>query len=962
MFKNIAHKQRGVTLIEFIVAFAILSVLLTAVVTFSRSTITMNRSMVREANGVNQLKNAFNYVSRDTQMAGMVAPTDPTNLNSNHFPLTLGWITYPTDLTTVVYSLDSNGTLVRTESLNGVLRSTMTIATNVNLDPAQTNCVWDNINNKLTINIAISIGTTTEVRQFVLTPRVIQSSSQTANTISGSSTPNPAGYGDTITLTANVTPTAGSDVISSGTVTFFDGGNAIGASPLINGTASYQPISPLLSGIHTFKAVFSGDALYSSSTSSNWTQTVNKAALTITANSSSKNYGATVTFAGTEFTATGLVNGDTVTSVTLTSDGVTATATVSSSPYSIVPSVAVGTGLNNYTISYVNGSLTVNPKALTVTANSSSKTYGQTVTFLGTEFTTSALLNGDTVTSVTLTSSGASAGAAVGSYNIVPSAALGSGVNNYTISYVNGTLTVNKVALTLTITATGPSKVYGTALTAGTSTTNFTASGTITGETVTSVTLTPNAAGLSATTSVGAAYIITPSLATGTGGFLASNYNITYVPFSGTVTAKALTVTATGPSKVYGTALTTGTSTTNFTASGTITGETVTSVTLNPDAAGLSATTTAGAAYIITPSLATGTGGFLASNYNITYVPFSGTVSTKALTITANSTSKTYGATVTFAGTEFTTVGLVNGNTVTSVTLTSSGAVATAVVSGSPYNIVPSAAVGTGLTNYNISYVNGSLTVTKAASSTSLTASVSGITVTFTATVTPGTATGTVTFYDGATALGTSTVTGGVATYSTSTLSVASHSITAVYNGDGNCLTSTSSAQKLAIFIPSADSYIRQNTATTNYGTNTSLNVTYSTTADYNTLVQFNVTSLASSNIDTAYLSLYQTTAFSASVTEYNVSRSWNESQVTWNKATTTPSVNWTTAGGDITGAANSITIVSNSWNNWTVTSDVAAFITGNNYGWLLTTASTSQISFSSKEGANDPELIVLYH
>jgi hypothetical protein len=317
---------------------------------------------------------------------------------------------------------------------------------------------------------------------------------------------------------------------------------------------------------------------------------------------------------------------------------------------------------------------------------------------------------------------------------------------------------------------------------------------------------------------------------------------------------------------------------------------------------------------------------------------------------------------VTFAGTEFTTVGLVNGNTVTSVTLTSSGAVATAVVSGSPYNIVPSAAVGTGLTNYNISYVNGSLTVTKAASSTSLTASVSGITVTFTATVTPGTATGTVTFYDGATALGTSTVTGGVATYSTSTLSVASHSITAVYNGDGNCLTSTSSAQKLAIFIPSADSYIRQNTATTNYGTNTSLNVTYSTTADYNTLVQFNVTSLASSNIDTAYLSLYQTTAFSASVTEYNVSRSWNESQVTWNKATTTPSVNWTTAGGDITGAANSITIVSNSWNNWTVTSDVAAFITGNNYGWLLTTASTSQISFSSKEGANDPELIVLYH
>jgi len=91
------------------------------------------------------------------------------------------------------------------------------------------------------------------------------------------------------------------------------------------------------------------------------------------------------------------------------------------------------------------------------------------------------------------------------------------------------------------------------------------------------------------------------------------------------------------------------------------------------------------------------------------------TVNTKTLTVTANNRSKTYGATVTFAGSEFTTVGLVNGNTVTSVTLTSGGAVATAGVSGSPYSIVPSAAVGTGLTNYNISYVNGSLTVNMAA-------------------------------------------------------------------------------------------------------------------------------------------------------------------------------------------------------------------------------------------------------
>ena len=53
-------------------------------------------------------------------------------------------------------------------------------------------------------------------------------------------------------------------------------------------------------------------------------------------------------------------------------------------------------------------------------------------------------------------------------------------------------------------------------------------------------------------------------------------------------------------------------------------------------------------------------------------------------------------------------------DTVTSVTLMSSGALASASVAGSPYNIVPSAAVGTGLSNYTITYINGSLTITRA--------------------------------------------------------------------------------------------------------------------------------------------------------------------------------------------------------------------------------------------------------
>src|ERR1039458_9704657 len=67
-----------------------------------------------------------------------------------------------------------------------------------------------------------------------------------------------------------------------------------------------------------------------------------------------------------------------------------------------------------------------------------------------------------------------------------------------------------------------------------------------------------------------------------------------------------------------------------------------------------------------------------------------------------------------------------------------------------------------------------------------------GSSVTFTATVTPIAATGTVTFKDGSTTLGTGTISSGTATYSTSALAAKSHSITAAYGGDTNDSASTS--------------------------------------------------------------------------------------------------------------------------------------------------------------------------
>ncbi len=75
----------------------------------------------------------------------------------------------------------------------------------------------------------------------------------------------------------------------------------------------------------------------------------------------------------------------------------------------------------------------------------------QTATFSGTAFTETGLVtaNGDSITGVTETSTGAPASATVGTYPIVPSAATGTGLGNYTIGYVNGRLTVTPATPTI---------------------------------------------------------------------------------------------------------------------------------------------------------------------------------------------------------------------------------------------------------------------------------------------------------------------------------------------------------------------------------------------------------------------------------------------------------------------------------------------------------------------------------
>jgi hypothetical protein len=118
---------------------------------------------------------------------------------------------------------------------------------------------------------------------------------------------------------------------------------------------------------------------------------------------------------------------------------------------------------------------------------------------------------------------------------------------------------------------------------------------------------------------------------------------------------------------------------------------------------------------------------------------------------------------------------------------------------GSGYTLTASSAGLAGATSNTFSIGQASTTT---ALTSSANPSVFGQSVTFTATVTvnsPGTGTipagETVTFKDGGAAIGTGTTNAsGVATFATSTLSVATHTITAVYTGDTNFATSTSTA------------------------------------------------------------------------------------------------------------------------------------------------------------------------
>jgi len=180
-------------------------------------------------------------------------------------------------------------------------------------------------------------------------------------------------------------------------------------------------------------------------------------------------------------------------------------------------------------------------------------------------------------------------------------------------------------------------------------------------------------------------------------------------------------------------------------------------------------------------------------------------------TVTSSLNPAAYGATVTFtakvkpsvSGTPTGAVTFKNGSTTIGTGTLSSSGVATLVISKLPAGADAITADYPGDSTY-LASDSAPLTETidKAKTTTTLTSSLNpaahGTAVTFTAKVTPASGsepTGTVTFKNGSTTIGTGTLSSsGVATLAISTLPVGTDSITAVYGGSTDDLASTSSA------------------------------------------------------------------------------------------------------------------------------------------------------------------------
>jgi len=574
---------------------------------------------------------------------------------------------------------------------------------------------------------------------------------QDATTAALASSPNPTVYGQPVTFTATVTAAAPGGGTATGSVTFYDGATALGAAGLSGGIATFAS-SSLGAGSHSITAAYGGDANFTTSTSAAVSQTVTKDATTstVTASANPSVFGQSVTFTATVApaapgggTPTGTVtfnDGATTLGTAAASGGVATFVTSSLSIASHTITVAYGGDANftSSTSAALTQTVTKDTTIATVIASANPSVFGQSVTFTA---TVSAAAPGSGTPTGTLTFKDGS--------TKLGSAALGGG----TASFTTASLAVATHSITVS---------YG-------GDADFTSSAS------TTLSQVVNQAGT------------TTSITSGTNPSVFGQS----VTFTATVSAAAPgSGTPTGSVTFYNGATTLGTAslksgTVSFTAKALPTGSDAITAAYNGNGN-------------FTPS----TSAALSQNVNQDATTTSVTSSTnpsvfgQSVTFTATLTAAAPGSgtptgTVTFLDGSITlsTATLSGGKATLKTTALAAGSHSITVSYGGDANFLTSTSAAL---SQNVNQASTSSTVTS-----SVNPSVFGQTVTFTATVKAvapgsGTPTGTVTFTDGTTTLGTGALSGGTATFSISTLAVGSHSITVGYSGDTNFLTSTS--------------------------------------------------------------------------------------------------------------------------------------------------------------------------
>ncbi|MFM7328904.1 MAG: MBG domain-containing protein, partial [Bacteroidota bacterium] len=412
------------------------------------------------------------------------------------------------------------------------------------------------------------------------------------------------------------------------------------------------------------------------------TLTVNKAALTATADNKARPYGdanpaLTITY-------TGFKNSETASVIDVPPvASTTATVTSNSGTY---PITLTGGTDNNYNFTLTAGTLTVNKATLTATADNKVRLYGDANPAL--TITYSGFKNSETVSVIDAApaiATTATVASNVGGYPITLS---GGTDNNYNLTLTNGTLTVNKA--TLTATADNKSRSYGDANPVFT----LTYTGFKNNETATVIDTPPTASTAATATSNAGTYAITVS------GGLDNNYAFT--PVSGTLTVNKalLTATANDQSRVYGDpnpALT-------ITYAGFKNNETGSVIDTPPVAATTATVTSNAGTYPITV-----TGG-LDNNYTLSNVNGTLTVNKATVTVIVNSASRSYGDpnppfSASYSGFR---------NSETTAVLDTAPVIATTATTASNAGTYPITATGGADNNYLLSYSNGTLTIDKA--------------------------------------------------------------------------------------------------------------------------------------------------------------------------------------------------------------------------------------------------------